>query len=90
MAIAAGECHVLNVCVHPQWQGRTLGRRLLRRLLAVGRSHNADTAFLEVRVSNRTAIGLYESEGFCEVGIRRGYYPAVEGREDAIIMARSI
>ena len=90
MSIAAGECHLLNVCVRPDWQGRHLGRRMLRRLLAVARSHNVDTAFLEVRVSNRTAIGLYASEGFCEVGVRRCYYPAGQGREDAIIMARSL
>jgi len=90
MSVAAGECHVLNVCVHPDWQGLQLGRKILRRLLATGRSQNADTAFLEVRVSNRTAIGLYESEGFCEVGLRRGYYPSDHGREDAVIMARSL
>jgi ribosomal-protein-alanine N-acetyltransferase len=90
MSVAAGECHVLNICVRPDWQGLQLGRTIVRRLLADARSHNADTAFLEVRVSNRTAIGLYESEGFGEVGLRRGYYPADQGREDAIIMARSL
>jgi len=90
MSVAAGECHILNVCVHPDWQGRQLGRKMLRRLLAVGRGHSADTAFLEVRVSNRAAIRLYESEGFCEVGVRRGYYPADGGREDAVIMGRPL
>jgi ribosomal-protein-alanine N-acetyltransferase len=90
MSIAAGECHILNLCVHPDWQGRRLGRKMLRRLLAIGRSHGADTAFLEVRVSNRRAGSLYEREGFCEVGLRRGYYPAEEGREDAVIMARPL
>lgn len=90
MSVAAGECHILNVCVHPDQQGRQLGRKMLRRLLALARNHSADTAFLEVRVSNRPAIGLYQSEGFCEVGIRRGYYPAGKGKEDAIVMARSL
>ena len=87
MSVAADECHILNLCVHPKWQGRGFGRKLLRRLLGIGRRRNADTAFLEVRVSNRSAIGLYQSEGFCEVGIRRGYYPGDKGREDALVLA---
>jgi len=87
MSAAAGECHILNVCVHPHYQQRGLGRRLLRRLLSLGRTRNADTAFLEVRPSNPAAVALYESEGFSEVGIRRSYYPTGHGREDAIIMA---
>jgi ribosomal-protein-alanine N-acetyltransferase len=90
MSVAAGECHLLNLCVHPDWQRRRLGRRMLRRLLAIARRRNADTAFLEVRGSNGAAIRLYESEGFSEVGTRRGYYPHAEGREDAVIMARPL
>jgi ribosomal-protein-alanine N-acetyltransferase len=90
MSIGAGECHILNLCVHPERQGQGLGRRILRRLLAIARTHGADTALLEVRVSNRRAIGLYEAEGFGEVGLRRGYYPADGGSEDAIVMARAI
>lgn len=88
MSAAVGECHILNVCVDPDWRGRQLGRTLLRHLLALGRHQGADTAFLEVRPSNEVAIALYRSEGFCEVGRRRGYYPAAGGKEDAIIMAR--
>ena len=90
MSVAADECHILNLCVHPQAQRRGLGRRILQRLLAIGRSRNADTTFLEVRASNRSALALYTGEGFCEVGMRRGYYPSEEGREDAVIMARSL
>jgi ribosomal-protein-alanine N-acetyltransferase len=90
MSIGAGECHVLNLCVHPKWQGLGLGRRLLRRLLALARTKGADTAFLEVRVSNRLARALYASEGFCEIGERRGYYPARNGREDAVVLARAL
>ena len=94
MSVAAGECHVLNVCVHPDLHNRGIGRRMLRRLLALARRHDADTAFLEVRASNVGAIALYYSEGFDEVGLRRGYYPAaidntVE-REDAVVMARAL
>ncbi len=87
MSAAVGECHILNVCVHPDYQQCGLGRRMLKRLISLGRTRNADTAFLEVRLSNSAAIGLYESEGFSEVGVRRGYYPGAKGREDAIIMA---
>ena len=90
MSVAVGECHILNMCVHPQAQRQGLGCRILRRLLAIGHSRNADTAFLEVRASNRAALGLYSREGFCEVGRRRGYYPLAGGREDAVIMARPL
>lgn len=90
MSAAVGECHLLNLCVHPDWRRRGLGRRLLLRLFAIGKANNADTAFLEVRASNRGAIALYESEGFCEIGLRRGYYPAGDRREDAIVMARPL
>jgi ribosomal-protein-alanine N-acetyltransferase len=90
MSAAVGECHLLNLCVHPDWQSRGLGRRILLRLFSIGRANNADTAFLEVRASNRRAIALYESEGFCEVGLRRGYYPAGDRREDAVVMARPL
>lgn len=94
MSVAAGECHVLNLCVVPQAQGRGLGRRLLRRLLALARRRDVDTAFLEVRASNRRAIALYRSEGFDEIGLRKDYYPGVDrkdgGREDALMMARAL
>jgi len=90
ISVAAGECHVLNVCVHPQWQGQGIGRKILRHMLDLGRRHQADTAFLEVRASNQAAITLYLSEGFSEVGCRRGYYPDGEGREDALVFARDL
>ncbi len=94
MSVAAGECHVLNVCVHPDLHNRGIGRRMLRRLLALARRQEADTAFLEVRASNVAAIALYYSEGFDEVGLRRGYYPvAIDdtvNREDAVVMARAL
>jgi ribosomal-protein-alanine N-acetyltransferase len=90
MSVAAGECHILNLCVHPQAQGNGLGKKLLTKLLLVARKHHADTAFLEVRPSNKIAITLYSNSGFNVVGMRRNYYPAKHGREDAIIMAAII
>lgn len=90
MSIAVGECHILNLCVKPEEQGRGLGRRILHRLLNIARQYEVDTAILEVRPSNHRAIQLYVSEGFNEIGKRKNYYPAQNGREDALILARSL
>ncbi len=90
MSIAAGESHLLNLCVKPQLQNMGYGRMMLDYLLDLARQHKADMAFLEVRPSNRYAIKLYRNSGFDEVGMRRNYYPAIIGREDAIILARSL
>ena len=85
MSVAVGESHILNLAIHPDYQGRGLGRRLLGHMLDIARRHHATSAFLEVRASNHTAAGLYDSIGFNEIGRRDGYYPAENGREDAII-----
>ena len=90
LSIAAGEAHVLNVCVAPEAQGRGHGRRLLRALVRIARGHGAERMFLEVRPSNPGAIALYHDEGFNEIGRRPRYYPAHDGREDAIVMAMEL
>ena len=90
MSVAAGEAHLLNICVDPEYQGQGLARRLIERLITQAREREADTLFLEVRVSNRVAQGLYQSLGFNEIGQRRGYYPASNGREDAILFAKAL
>lgn len=90
MSVAAGECHILNICVHPDWQRRGLGAGLVEHLLDAARRKSAHMALLEVRVSNETAYRLYARLGFDEVGTRRNYYPARQGREDAIILAREL
>ena len=87
MSLAAGEAHVLNICIAPDQQGRGHGRRLLRALLQVARGRGAERVFLEVRPSNRGAIELYHQEGFNEIGRRPRYYPSQDGREDALVMA---
>ncbi|MFN8901906.1 MAG: ribosomal protein S18-alanine N-acetyltransferase, partial [Lysobacteraceae bacterium] len=84
------EAHLLTLCIDPVQQGRGLGRRLLRRMIDLARWHMADRVFLEVRPSNPTAIALYRSEGFNEIGTRPRYYPAKDGREDAIVMAMEL
>lgn len=86
LSAGAGEAHILNVCVAPLQQGRGLGRLLVRRLLDLARWHHAREVFLEVRPSNAHAIALYRSEGFLQIGCRKGYYPARVGREDALVM----
>ncbi len=90
MSVAAGESHVLNLCVRPDMQGQGLGRKLMERLLGIAGERKVDTMLLEVRPSNQAARRLYESMGFNEVGLRRAYYPARKGREDALILARTL
>lgn len=87
LSIAAGEAHVLNVCIGAAFRGRSLGRHLMRRLLDVARWNGAERVFLEVRPSNPVAQTLYLSLGFAEIGRRPRYYPARDGREDAIVMS---
>jgi ribosomal-protein-alanine N-acetyltransferase len=87
MSIAADEAHLLNLCTAPEKQSRGLGRHLLRALLRMARDRGAHRIVLEVRPSNPPAIALYHSVGFNEIGRRPRYYPAVQGREDALVMA---
>ena len=87
LSIAADEAHVLNICISPQRRGQGLGRYLLHRLLDSARWNGAERVFLEVRPSNTDARALYASIGFREIGRRPRYYPARNGREEAIVMA---
>ncbi len=90
LSVAADEAHVLNLCTAPEQQGRGHGRRLLRALVQQARGRGARRLFLEVRPSNPHAMALYHAEGFNEIGRRPRYYPAHEGREDAIVMAMEL
>jgi len=86
--LAPGEAHILNICVDPDYQKKGLGRYLLRHVLKKSNQTDVDMVLLEVRRSNTGAQQLYKSEGFHELGVRKAYYPADNGREDAIILAR--
>ena len=86
-AAAAGESHVMNLCVAPSVQKQGYGRKMMQHLINEARRQQADMLLLEVRPSNEIAIGLYDSMGFNEIGRRKDYYPAAEGREDAVMMA---
>ncbi len=86
--LSSGEAHILNVCIDPDHQGKGLGRHLLRYLVRKSNLTDVDMILLEVRRSNANAHKLYQSEGFHELGVRKAYYPAEGGREDAIILAK--
>lgn len=82
----AGEVTLMNIAISPQQQGKGAGQHLLQFLFDYSRQNNQQEIWLEVRGSNQNAIHLYQKLGFVEVDIRKGYYPAENGREDAVIM----
>ena len=90
MSLGAGEAHILNVCVGNDFRNLGFGRRLLEHLLERAMAAGVAEAFLEVRPSNLSAIRLYQHLGFEQIGIRRGYYQAPDGREDAIVLKREL
>ena len=83
---AAGEAHLLNLCVHPEWQSRGYGSLLLEYTISHVARLEIDAIFLEVRESNPRATTLYKKRGFKVIGHRRSYYQAGDKREDAIVM----
>jgi ribosomal-protein-alanine N-acetyltransferase len=86
LMIGVKEAHLLNLSVAQDWQGHGLGRFLLDQFIRIARDSDAVQMFLEVRPSNQAARHLYAENGFREIAVRRGYYPAARGREDAILM----
>jgi [ribosomal protein S18]-alanine N-acetyltransferase len=88
MSVGAGEAHILNVCIREEFRSRGLARKVMVYLLERARAAGMSEAFLEVRPSNVAAARLYHSMGFEQVGIRRGYYQATVGREDAAVLRR--
>lgn len=84
------EAHLLNLSVALPYQKQGLGRFLLTHMVQIAQNHHAQHMFLEVRTSNIAAIALYENMGFNEMSIRRNYYPAKQGREDAALMGLAL
>ncbi len=84
---AAGEAHLLNLSIAEPHQRRGHGAALLQEAAGLARKLGAQNVFLEVRPSNRAAQGLYTRFGFRKVALRRGYYPAHSGREDALVLS---
>jgi ribosomal-protein-alanine N-acetyltransferase len=83
---AAGEAHLLNLSIAARHQRNGYGRMLLAEAADLARQRGSRSVFLEVRPSNLAAQALYTRFGFRRVGVRRGYYPAHGGREDAIVL----
>jgi ribosomal-protein-alanine N-acetyltransferase len=90
LLVAAGEAHLLNLSIAAEWQRKGHGSALLREAMRIGRAAGARNLFLEVRPSNAAAKALYERFGFHQVSLRRGYYPAPGGREDALVLALAL
>ena len=88
---ALDEAHLLDVAVAGARHGTGLGRYLLDTLCARAKEMGAESVLLEVRPSNERALAVYKRFGFAEIGRRKGYYPAHEGkREDAIVMRHAV
>jgi ribosomal-protein-alanine N-acetyltransferase len=90
LMLGVAEAHLLNLSIARAWQRRGLGRELLQHFIVLARQFEAQRLFLEVRPSNASARGLYARAGFRALYVRRGYYPAEGGREDAILMGMDL
>ncbi|OGA24202.1 MAG: ribosomal-protein-alanine N-acetyltransferase [Betaproteobacteria bacterium RIFCSPLOWO2_02_FULL_65_24] len=84
--LASAEAHLLNLSIAAGCQRQGYGSQLLRRLCEVARGQGARLMLLEVRPSNTAGLRLYERHAFQRVGLRREYYPAQAGREDALVL----
>lgn len=89
-SVAVGDAHLLNLCIGRDNQGAGFGRQFMGFIAEHCRSLGATDLYLEVRPSNWVANALYESLGFREIGVRKEYYPAQLGREDARVLALSL
>ena len=88
--IALDEAHLLNVAVASEWQGQGIARAFLAHLIEVARSAGCQIIYLEVRPSNVGARHLYRTMGFQQIAIRPDYYPALDGREDALFLGLAL
>lgn len=84
------EATLFNIAIHPDYQGQGYGRLLMEHLIQDLTKKNIMTLWLEVRASNLSALRLYEKMSFHEVTVRKDYYPAKNGREDALILALTL
>lgn len=90
LSVAAGEAHILNLCVDPKFRQLGYGEQLLDEVLRRARLAEVREIFLEVRPSNETAMSLYRKKGFRLVASRPAYYQATDGREDAAVLSKLI
>ncbi|MCX8086508.1 MAG: ribosomal protein S18-alanine N-acetyltransferase [Rhodocyclaceae bacterium] len=87
---AVDEAHLLVIGIAPGYQRAGYGRALLDHALRLMQGAGIRRLLLEVRPSNTAALAFYRQAGFAEIGRRRGYYPAAEGREDALVLAKEL
>ena len=90
LMLAVDEAELLDIAIAAQHQRHGWGRKLLDEMMVLARRHGMRRMVLEVRTSNAAAIALYRDAGFSGIGLRRDYYPAENGREDAILMGRDL
>lgn len=90
MSVAADESHLLTIVVPETEQGKGYGKKMLDEMIRLAKKNNANDMYLEVRISNKAAIELYHQRGFNELGVRNNYYPAEQGKEDALILALNL
>lgn len=90
LLLVMDEAHLLNISVDRDWQRRGHGQALLQYVEAVARRAGSRFMFLEVRPSNDSGRRLYQSKGYRQIGVRRGYYPARWGREDALVLKKDL
>jgi len=90
LSVAAGEAHILNLCIEPDYRSHGYGERLLDEILFRARTSSVREIFLEVRPTNENAMALYKKKGFHQVANRPLYYQAREGREDAAVLVKKL
>jgi ribosomal-protein-alanine N-acetyltransferase len=88
LSVAAGEAHILNLCVDPTLRSLGYGDLLLDEVLVRAQRSDVTEIFLEVRPSNESAIALYQKKGFRQIAYRPAYYQARKGREDAAVLSK--
>lgn len=90
LSVAAGEAHILNICVDPKYRSMGYGEQLLDEILFRARSATVREIFLEVRPTNKHALALYKKKGFHKIANRPAYYQAQDGREDADVLVKKL
>lgn len=90
MSLGGDEAHLLNLCLDQPVRGRGLGTMMLDHLILKAMREGVRVLYLEVRPSNAAALALYARAGFARIGVRKNYYRATDGREDALVLARSL
>ena len=90
LSIAAGEAHILNLCVAAEFRGLGYGERILNDIIERAHYAEVQAIFLEVRPTNANALSLYRKKGFHKIAKRPAYYQASGGREDADVLSLTL